>query len=466
LPFFVFALPAGAIGDIADRRKLVLFSEIWMACVAALLTVLTFSHLVSPVSLIVLTFALSAGDAFESPTWRAILPELVPKEDLASASVLNGIEFNIARAVGPGLAGAVIAAAGVSCTFAINTLSFFGVIWVVARWKRSAVKGKAPTETVLGATVAAVRYVHYSPAIRLLYFRSGLAMFFASSLLALLPIVAHSIGGGPLGYGLLLGCFGLGAILGALSMKRLSEGRSSEAVVSLGVGVFGLSAVCAGYLHTVQALSLAMLIAGAAWVLFISLFNILVLSQAPDWVRARVLAVSLLVNQGAMAGGSALWGALATRHGVSITLLWAGIGAIATTLLGLFFRLADPITDLTPWSHWRLPAESIEVPSGTDVGPVLVMVEYDVAPKQEHEFLVAIYECERVRRRDGAYQWGIFQNIETPGRYLEIFLTASWGEHLRQHERSTLADRETEDRVRNSVLGIPKVTHLVKPRDS
>ena len=463
LPFFVFALPAGAIGDIVDRRKLVLFTEIWMTGVAALLTVLTFTHLISPVSLLLLTFALSAGDAFESPTWRAILPELVPKEDLASASALNGIEFNIARAVGPGLAGAVIAAAGVRSAFAINTLSFLAVILVVARWKRPTIRSRVPTETFRGATVAAVRYVRYSPEIRLLSFRSGIAMFFASSLLALLPSVAHSVSKSPLGYGLLLGCFGLGAILGALSMKRLRAGRSSETVVSIGVALFGLGAVWAGSLHSLHTLSLAMLVAGTAWILFISLFNVLVLNHAPEWVRARVLAVFLLVNQGALAGGSAFWGALASRHGVHGTLIWAGIGAIATTILGLFFTLPDATADMTPWSHWRLPTGLSELSTKINTGPVLVTVEYEVPPDQESKFLLAIRSYERVRRRDGAYQWGIFRDMVTPGRYLETFLTASWAEHLRQHERSTQADRDIEERVKDSIRGEPKVNHLVKP---
>ncbi len=463
LPFFLFALPAGAIGDIVDRRRLVLSTETWMTCVAALLTLLTFLHRISPVSLLLLTFALSAGDAFESPTWRAILPELVPKEDLAAASALNGIEFNIARAIGPGLAGAVIAAAGVTSAFALNTLSFLGVMLVVARWKRKAAVVHGPAETLGGATVAAVRYVHYSPAIRLLCLRSGIAMFFASSLLALLPSISHSVSRSPLGYGLLLGCFGIGAILGGLFLGRVRQGHSSEAVASFGVGTFGLSMVCLAGLRHLPGLCLSVLVAGAAWILFISLFNVLVLNRAPDWVRARVLAVFLLVNQGAMAGGSALWGALASRHGLHAAFLWAGIGTLATTALGLFFRLPDATADMTPWIHWQSPTKLDRAFPDVDAGPVLVTVAYEVAPGQEAEFLRAVRAYGRIRRRDGAYRWGIFRDTEKPSRYLEMFLTASWGEHLRQHERATQADRAIEERVSNSVLSPPKVSHLVRP---
>src|SRR5882672_5733150 len=173
LPFFLFALPAGAIGDVVDRRKLILYTETWMAGVALVLAVLTIGGLVRPLSLLILTFALSAGDAFETPSWRAVLPDLVKKEDLPAASALNGIEFNFARAVGPGLAGLVIAAAGAGTAFLINTVSFVGVIFVVARWKRAIHKRTTPPETVTGATLAAIRYFRYSPPIRTLLARSA-----------------------------------------------------------------------------------------------------------------------------------------------------------------------------------------------------------------------------------------------------------------------------------------------------
>ncbi|HEY1910263.1 MAG TPA: MFS transporter, partial [Vicinamibacterales bacterium] len=219
LPFFVFALPAGAIGDIVDRRKLILYTECWMVGIATLLAVATIAGLMSPWLLLALTFALSAGDAIETPTWRAILPELVTKDDLAAASALNGIEFNFARAVGPALAGLIIAAAGVGAAFTLNALSFVGVILLVVRWKRPIRRRATPAEHVGGATVAALRYVRYSPALRRMMLRAGLTMFFASALLALIPSVAKSVSDSPTGYGILLGCFGAGAVLGAIAMQ-------------------------------------------------------------------------------------------------------------------------------------------------------------------------------------------------------------------------------------------------------
>ena len=459
LPFFVLALPAGAIGDIVDRRKVILFTEVWMLCVAFVLTVVTFAGMMSPALLLILTFALSAGDAFETPTWRAVLPELVPKKDLPAASALNGIEFNFARAVGPALAGLVIAFIGVGAAFLVNTLSFFAVILVIARWKRAVLKRTTPPETVTGATVAAIRYVRYSPAVRAVMLRAGAAMFFASGLLALLPAIAHRINGSPIGYGVLLGCFGCGAVLGALVMQRARARWSADVVVSAGIAIFGLMAIATGAVRALLPLSAIMLVGGAAWISFISLFNVQVLNQAPDWVRARVLAISMLVFQGAVAAGSATWGAVAARAGINQALLWAGIGTIATTVLGLFLRLPDVSVDLTPWNHWRMPRI---IDANVDAGgPVLVTVEYHVDPKRVSEFLKAMHEYGRIRRRDGASRWGICRDLEIADRYLETFVVSSWAEHLRQHDRLTRADSELEERLSGYTLKEPLVRHLL-----
>jgi len=458
LPFFILALPAGAIGDIVDRRKVILRTETWMVGVAGVLAAMTIAGKISPVLLLVLTFALSAGDAFETPTWRAVLPELVSKEDLPAASALNGIEFNFARAVGPALAGFVIALAGIGTAFLLNTLSFFGVILVVARWKRAAVRRTTPPETVTGATVAAIRYVRYSRAVRIVLVRAGTAMFFASCLLALLPSIAHRINGSPVGYGVLLGCFGGGAVLGALIMQRARSKWSADVIVSAGIAVFGATTIVAGALHAQVPLGAVMLIGGAAWISFISLFNVQVLNQAPDWVRARVLAVSMLVFQGAVAAGSAAWGAIAQRSGVGSALLWAGIGTIVSTILGLVLRLPSESVDLTPWNHWRMP---LVVGADADDGPVLVTVEYHVNPERISEFIKTMRKYGRVRRRDGASRWGICRDLENPARYLETFVVSSWAEHIRQHDRLTKADGHLEDQLRECISSEPKVRHLL-----
>ncbi len=461
LPFFLLALPAGSAGDIVDRRKLILYTESWMAGVALLLAVLTFAGFMSPWLLLVLTFALSAGDAFETPTWRAILPELVSKDDLEAASALNGIEFNLARAVGPALAGVVIASAGVAMAFAANVLSFFGVILVVSRWNRPVRKRTTPAETLGGATVAAIRYVRFSPGVRALLVRVGAVMLFGSALFALLPTLAHSVSPSAIGFGLLLGCFGAGAVLGALVLQPARARWKTETVVSVGAAVLGAAMVTAGALHRLSTLGLVMLVGGASWIVFISLISALIQNLAPDWVRARVLAVYILVFQGSMALGSAAWGVVAQRAGVRVALMSAGIGAIGTTALVLFARLPDSTADLSPWNHWRVPVLVKGDESDLRQGPVLVTVEYFVSPDRQAEFAKTIHQYGRVRRRDGAYQWGIFHDTEIADRYLEMFLVDSWAEHLRQHERQTRADHKVEQALSSCLTSDPKVHHLI-----
>jgi predicted MFS family arabinose efflux permease len=432
-----------------------------MMGVALLLAILTIAGVMSPWILLVLTFALSAGDAFETPAWRAILPELVPKEDLAAASALNGIEFNLARAVGPALAGMIISAAGVATAFVANFLSFFGVILVVAKWKRPVRRRSAPPESFSGATVAAIRYVRNSPAILTVLLRTGVAMFFSSALFALLPTVSRNVNQHATGYGLLLGCFGGGAILGALVMQSARDRWATESIVSTGVVSFGLVILALSRLDRMSTLAAVMLVGGAAWVIFISLINALVQNLAPDWVRARVLAIFILVYQGSYSLGTAVWGAVAQRSGVGTALICAGLGTIATAAIALFARLPDSTADLSPWNHWRMPAVIGDVRADVEKGPVLVTVEYAVIQKRTAEFVDAMHEYGRIRRRDGAYRWAIFRDTEVAYLYLEIFLVNSWAEHLRQHERQTQADRELEQRINRCLSGEPMVRHLI-----
>jgi MFS family permease len=461
LPYFLLALPAGSAGDIVDRRKLVLFTESWMVGATLLLVILTIAGFMSPWLLLVLTFAISAGDAFETPTWRAILPELVSRNDLEAASALNGIEFNLARAIGPALAGVIIAAAGVAAAFIVNLVSFFGVILVVARWKRPVRKRTAPPETLTGATAAAIRYVRHSPEIMAVVVRTGVVMFFASAIFALLPTVARSVNPSAVGYGLLLGCFGAGAVAGAFVLVPARARWSTEVVVSSGVVVLGLATMALAGLHRLSTLAPIMLVGGAAWITFISLISALIQNMAPDWVRARVLAFFVLVYQGSFALGSAAWGAVAQRAGVRSALLYAGIGTVATAALALVAKLPDSNGDLSPWNHWRMPVVVKEVASELQRGPVLVTNEYVVAQGKTAEFVDVIHEYGRIRLRDGAYRWGVYRDTEKADRYVEIFLVHSWAEHLRQHERQTTADRKVEDRLVSCLARQPEVHHLI-----
>jgi MFS family permease len=461
LPFFLVALPAGAIGDIADRRKLILYAEAWMVGVALVLAVTTLTGLITPWLLLVLTFALSAGDAVETPTWRAILPELVRKEDLPAAVALNAIEFNMARAIGPALAGGLIAIAGVGVAFLVNVISFFGVIVVVARWQRPVRVRTTPAETLEGATVAALRYVRNAPVTRGVMLRAGSVMLCGSATFALLPTVAHAISPSAIGYGVLLGCFGAGAVGGAVVMQRARARWSSEAVVATAVAILGLMTATIAAVHNLPGLMLVMLVSGGAWITFISLANAVVQTLAPDWVRARVLAMFMLITQGGLAAGSVIWGTIGSRATVDAALVWAGVATLGTATLGLVFPLPDQTTDLTPWNHWRMPVIVEGAEPRLDEGPVLVTVEYQVEPGRRQAFLEAMHRYGRVRRRDGASRWGVFRDVERSDVYIESFVVTSWSEHLRQHERLTRADTEAERAVFSQTIGEPTVRHFI-----
>jgi MFS family permease len=459
LPFFLLALPAGSIGDIVDRRKLILSTEIWMFAIAAVLTVVTFTGTMTPWLLLLLTLALSLGDAIEAPTWRAIFPELVHKNDLTPALALNGIEFNLARATGPGLAGLVIAVAGVATAFLLDALSFLGVIFVIFAWKRPARKSKLPVETLSEASWAAIRYVRYSPEIRTLLLRSGTVIFFASSFWALLPTVAKQLSKSAVGYGLLLGSFGVGAVLGAIVLQRSKSKLSTETVISTATAVFGAVLLSTAILQNLALLCALMLFGGAAWTVFMSLFNTMVQKLAPDWVRARVLAAYLFVFQGSVAIGSALWGYAAEHTSVRLSLVVAGIGIGACLLLQFCFRLPTMTIDLSTWNHWGNPRIFEE--HADELGPVLVTVKYVIDPVKAPNFLNEIHRYQRIRRRDGATRWGIFYDTQAPNVYLETFLVDSWAEHQRQHNRFTVADHELEKRVLSYTLEPTTVKHYI-----
>jgi len=462
LPFFLLALPAGSLGDIFDRRKLILGTETWMLVVALVLTVATVAGVMTPWLLLLLTLGLSIGDAVESPSWSAIFPELVSKEDLPAALALNGIEFNLARAIGPGLGGLIVAAVGVGAAFCFNALSFLGVIAVIARWKRPARKSTLPVETFQGATSAAVRYVRYSPGIRTLLLRSAVLIFFTSSFWALLPTAAKSISKNPITYGFLLGFFGLGAVMGAMVLQRTRSRISTETLLSAATATFAGIILSMALLRSPVVLCFLMLLGGASWTSLMSLFNIMVQELAPDWVRARVLAVYLFVFQGSVALGSTLWGYIALHRGVHETLVFAAVGTGACLSLQFMFRLPTVPKDLSTWNHWVKPTTFVEPAPGR--GPVLVTVKYVIDPSKASQFLHQIHKYQRVRRRDGATSWGVFVDTEAPDTYLECFKVDSWAEHERQHDRFTVADREIENQVLGYAIQPVKIKHFIYAR--
>ncbi|HEY1272122.1 MAG TPA: MFS transporter [Terriglobales bacterium] len=325
LPVFLVILPAGALADLVDRRRLLLIAQSWMVLASATLGVLTLLKLVTPSSLLLFTFLLGLGAVLNDPAWQAITPEIVSREQHASGVALNSAGFNVARAVGPALGGIIVGAAGCGVTFLLNALSFFGVILFLYHWKRPSPE-RVETGRVFDALRAGVGYVRRSPVVRSVLIRTGAFSVAASAVWALLPIIARPHG--PTGYGLLLGFFGSGALLGATVLPRLRQRFSVDGVVAFAILTFAVATFSAGRVLQFGPLCLVMFVGGVAWIAILACLNVAAQTMCPDWVRARALSMYLLVLQGGMAVGSAAWGALATRVGVPTALLCSALALV------------------------------------------------------------------------------------------------------------------------------------------
>jgi MFS family permease len=345
LPVFLVILPAGALADMVDRRRLLLITQAWMVGAAALLGVFTLLGYVTPWILLAFTFVLGIGAVMNDPAWQALTPDIVCPENHAPAVALNSVGFNVARAVGPALGGLVIAVTNSGVAFLMNAVSFFGVIFFLYRWKRPSFE-RAGTERIVESMRAGFRFVRSAPVVHCVLIRTGAFSLAASSLLALLPIIARPFGAS--GYGLLLGSFGLGALLGAALLPRLRVRLSVDGVVAAAVVLFALMTFAAGRVQVFHWLALVLFASGTAWIGILACLNVAAQTMSPPWMRARALSMYLLVLQGGMALGSAAWGALATKVGVPTTML----GSAAALILGLVavrrYRLSARDVELAP----------------------------------------------------------------------------------------------------------------------
>lgn len=462
LPVFLLGIPAGAAADLFDRRKLLIFTQAFMALAAGVLGWLTVIGKATPISLLLATFALGIGSTLNNPAWQAIVPEIVTRRDLPQAISLNSVGFNLARAVGPALGGFVVAAFNPGAVFLLNALSFVGVIIVLYLWKRTPQEQSSTVnESIVSATWAGLRYVRYSPGIRSVLVRSGTFVIGGSALWAILPILTkNELNGTATTYGVLLGCLGVGSMVAALLLAKCRLRFSPDQLIVFAGAVWGIVTALMGWSSNFAIAAIAMLAGGVAWVTEMSSFNVAAQTVLPAWVRARALAAYLLVFQGGMAIASMLWGVVAERYGDRTTLYAAGAACLLSLLLVKRFpiRLGQE-RDITHSGHWPEPV--FKTPPDPERGPVLVMTEYDIDPKQRAEFAAAMRDVGRIRLRDGAIRWGIFQDAAAPSRHVESFLVENWAEHLRQHERITLADREIEERAKQFHRGEkpPVATH-------
>lgn len=463
VPVVLLALVAGTLADIVDRRRYLLFTQGWMLLVAATLATLTGLSMLTPGLLVALTFAMGCGAAMAMPAQAAIVSELVPRPMLASAVALNSIGINIARSLGPAIGGLIVAQLGPSWAFGLNALSFAAMLIVLTRWTPDATASTLPPEGFGAGLRAGLRYALRAGRLQAVLVKSAGFFFFASAVTALLPLVVRGeMHGGAGLYGILLGCIGIGAVTGALVLPTLRARMDRDLLVLLATLACALSLFGLAWLRHMALLPLAMLVNGFAWITVLSSLQIAAQTAVPPWVRARALSLYIMVFSLGMAAGGLSWGSIAQRTSIPLALTIASVGAVIAGLLVWRVRIAgSEELDLRPAGYW--PAPELAVPVSHDRGPVLVTVEYRIADADRATFHALMGELGRTRRRDGAVLWGVAEDVATPGIHLEYFVTSSWVEHLRQHERVTAEDRDHQQKVRALHRGehAPIVRHFV-----
>ncbi len=449
LPVFLLALPAGALADIIDRRVFLICAQAWILVNALVLAVASGTDSIGPWGLLALTFAIGAGNAMNFPAWAAITPELLPKEELVGAIALNGISFNIARAVGPALGGFAIAWAGPEAAFVLNAVSFIWLIVVLLLWKPEARNRRMPPEHLVSAMRAGLRFVRATPAMHAAILRSCVFFLFSASIWGLMPLfVRQQLGLGPQAFGMMLATMGAGAVAAgfALPMARARFNRDqlvfgASLLAALGMAILAVS-------HHWAPAMFAMLIFGAAWISAGATLSTAAQLACPAWVRARAIAIYQLCFFGAMALGSALAGWLGGRFGVSygLGILAAGAALSAVATMRWTLEFGGPgqgvvmVPDALPLPKPAAPAHELRTLLHENSNRVLEVVRYRINPDQREDFLAAMREVRLVRLRGGAMLWRLYEDVATPNLYAELWAVETWTEHLREHSRHTAED--------------------------
>jgi MFS family permease len=440
LPIMLLSLLAGAVADNFDRRVVMLWAQAFMFLLSVALAICAWSGVLTPWSLLTFTFLIGCGTALNSPAWKASIADMVPRPVLSNAVALNGLNFNIARSVGPGVGGAIVAAAGTAAAFVTNALTYMWLILVLARWRPHYPPRTLPPEPLGVAMGAGIRYVAMSPNLRIVLLRGAVFGFAACAVPALMPLVARDLlGGGPITYGVLLGAFGAGAVGGALISGWLHRRLSTEWIVRMASAAFGIATATAAFSEQIALTATAMALAGAGWLLALSILNSTVQLAAPRWVAARGIALYHMATFGGMAAGSWIFGVVAGYHGISISLLAAAILQVLSTLIGLRLPLPQ-VADLNldPLQQWKVPETA--VPVEEDSGPIVISIEYRIAQEDIVAFLKAMHEQRRIRRRDGAHQWTLLRSLSEPELWIERYQVPTWVDYARHNERRTHDD--------------------------
>lgn len=464
LPIMLLSLAAGAIADNRDRRLVMLTAQGFMLAVSVGLAVCTWAGLITPWLLLAFTFLIGCGTALNGPAWQASVGDMVPRAALPGAVAYNSMNFNTARSLGPAIGGAIVAAAGAAAAFAVNAVSYIGLIAVLARWRPERPPQTLPREGLVDGMSAGIRYVAMSPTLRTVLLRAAVFGIAASAVPALMPIVArHLISGGAFTYGLLLGAFGVGAIGGALSSGRLRRTRSSEWIVRIAIAAFAAGTLVTAFSPAMPLTMIGLFLAGGGWVLALSTFNVTVQMSAPRWVVARALALYQMWAFGGMAIGSWVFGELAGIAGVRTSLMVSA----ALLLLGLLIGRARPLPevtdlDLDPIARWTEP--EVAVPVEPRTGPVVVTIEYRIPETSIRTFLTVMSERRRIRIRDGARHWTLLRDLGDPELWVERYHVPTWLDYIRHNQRRTNADADNAHRLRALHKGgePPRVHRMVE----
>jgi predicted MFS family arabinose efflux permease len=465
LPIFLFALPAGALADIGDKRRFLIAMEGATTLVSAIFAALVGLGHVTPTVLLLFMFLIGVGGALTAPAWQAIVPQLVPAQALMPAVAANSVGINISRAVGPALAGSVIGLLGIAAPFWVNAISNLAVIGALLWWHPPRTgASRLAAERFSSAILTGLRYARHNRHLRATLIRAVAFFLFASAYWALLPLVAHDrLGGGPGLYGVLLGAIGAGAIAGAFLLPWAKARLGPDLMVAAGtVGTAGTLALF-GIARGPAVALVASALAGASWIAVLATLNVSAQVALPNWVRARGLALFVTVFFGTMTLGSVAWGSLASALGLPLAhYIAAGTALLALPLTWRWKLQTGAGVDLSPSMHWPAPIVTGQIDG--DQGPVLVTVEYRLAAEKDRQRLLAAFEqLSHGRHRDGAYKWGVFQDTADRMQFLETFLVESWLEHLRQHERVTNADRVQQEAINQLLTQTPVVRHYVSP---
>jgi MFS family permease len=468
LPMCLLGLPAGALADIVDRRRLLLVVESLNMIIIAGLAFLVGQQRAGAIDLLVFTFAQGVASALVSPTWQAVVPQLVPPADLSPAVALNSTGINISRAIGPALTGLVIAQWGMASPFWIDAASSIGVIAALVWWRAGSRKLQAlPAERFGNAMLLGLRHARYNPQLSATLVRALGFFVFAAAYWSLLPLLARNqIAGGPGLYGVLLAVIGVGAIAGAFTLPRLKARLTPDALISVGTIGSAVALLLYGQARHLPMGIIASFLAGMSWILVVATLNVSAQLALPGWVRGRGLAVYGTVMFGALSAGGLIWGQVASSLEVATALNLAAVGTLlALPLLRRWKVQSGAILDLSPSMHWPEPVLTEKL--GDERGPVLVTVEYHITESNKQTFLAAMRTISAQRRRNGAYTWGLFEDVAVAGRWLETFRVDSWIEHQRQHRRVTVADKIFETEVlRFHGAAEPTVTHYIAPANS